>query len=574
MSSHQEIIANKRFDSIQESNQEASLVESDLSGYNTPKFNKSSTVNTAMTSTALTFSRSQNNNETNHLEQNFQHFESLKNLDKEEQLPPEALVDFQRQINVGHKPQTKEGKIFSPSSRKQRFETCNVNQKCLEAPITARNNVIVPEFHLSKPKFKKLLRVKSNDSLIPPKMKKFISIDKIKLSQEDPEKFFKENSKPLGKKMEEGDNSKFRLSRQFMDFLSASEFNNKCSIHPGTHRSRDKNQKTTGANGSYLKNSMKLKLPMKPSGSSKHNIAGSSQRKCTLLSKIYPKEAQLEHSRKKPHRTRSHDPTSCMRIRGSIQVEENTQKFSIDFKPRTNSERRKRIRTDANVIKPNFLPKIHSQRTLIIPKEKKLKCNKIKLMNLNFQEKLKRNQDGKPEIVMEPHFQSALFNILPPGTPFDSHMVLSPMMSKMCSPERNSFADSCAKVSKCMRTNEKNIMMKQFSEKKPPLRDQRYPSTRVSRKMSSRNLKHHEKYRFDAFSQEAKEPLNRIESNGSLLRNSRFSYSHNTVRQESTQNPQQAQKTQKFENPFNVHKKKPKIMIKLLSKKMMKKKSG
>ena len=49
-----------------------SIVESDPSGYSTPKFNRSGTFNTAFTSTALTFSWSQNNNEVKEAAKNSQ----------------------------------------------------------------------------------------------------------------------------------------------------------------------------------------------------------------------------------------------------------------------------------------------------------------------------------------------------------------------------------------------------------------------------------------------------------------------------------------------------------------------
>mmetsp|Transcript_25682 Transcript_25682/g.22797 ORF Transcript_25682/g.22797 Transcript_25682/m.22797 type:complete len:105 (-) Transcript_25682:405-719(-) len=45
-----------------ESIDQDSFIVSDKSGYSTPKFNKSGTINTALTSTALTFYCSQNNN--------------------------------------------------------------------------------------------------------------------------------------------------------------------------------------------------------------------------------------------------------------------------------------------------------------------------------------------------------------------------------------------------------------------------------------------------------------------------------------------------------------------------------
>ena len=139
----------------------------------------------------------------------------------------------------------------------------------------------------------------------------------------------------------------------------------------------------------------------------------------------------MENSKRKSQRTRSHDPTSSMRIRGSIQIGEDAEKISIDFKPRTNSERRKRKKTNVTTVNPHFLPKIHSQRTLIIPRETKSKCNKIKLINLNFQEKLRRNMDGEPEIMMTSGFGSVICNNLPPEKLFEKPMVMSPMESRM-----------------------------------------------------------------------------------------------------------------------------------------------
>lgn len=136
----------------------------------------------------------------------------------------------------------------------------------------------------------------------------------------------------------------------------------------------------------------KFKIPQK----SKKNLLSKFELSAKLLSghksgkflnKIDSVPKPIEPLKKKEHRTRSHDPTSVMRFRGSIQPLQSNEKISVNYKKRTNSERKKRDKSNATMANSNFLPQIHSHRNLVIAPEMRVKQNK-KLSRNNVQKKM------------------------------------------------------------------------------------------------------------------------------------------------------------------------------------------
>ena len=322
----------------------------------------------------------------------------------------------------------------------------------------------------------------------------------------------------------------------------------------------DKNQKNHWIDSGFIKNKVNrmMKIPQKSSRNFVKNFGNSGkwakgQKSIMFLSKFMPQEKFTQISRNKEQRTRSHDPTSAIRFRSSIQPNEDSDKILVNVQLRTNSERKQRNQTNATVAHPHFLPQIHSQRThFIIPKIIS-KVNLPQPNNLNFQRHSQgKAQEYRKELAITAKFGSVvmknqnshkfLIGTSPSGICFEKSSVASPRENRLWSPSKLSFlSDGNREINFSDLTNK-------LCATKPP----RFPSTRISRKLSFKNRIAGINNWKDVFSQERK-------------------YTKVCLDMDIGKRESEI-KEKGFQNPFKVlSKKKPKIMLKLLSKKMKKK---
>jgi hypothetical protein len=248
-----------------------------------------------------------------------------------------------------------------------------------------------------------------------------------------------------------------------------------------------------------------------------------------MLSKIYPTETH-EDEIPKENRTRSHDPTISRRIRGSIQPGFDMNKISFDWNSRTNSERKLKRQTPATIGNNSFLPKIHSQRSIQYNPEESTKKKLFMTKNWDILRQM--------TIVQNNHIQS-LANVDKFGITanFGSNIgnrfkeekisVASPKESRFWSPNRRSFMSDGGQ--------EKIHNFNDHDANKLILQAPRFPVKRTSRKESARRLK----------------PSREVQRKRVLSEEPRDN------------------------NPFTIiSKNKPKIMLKLLSKKLKKRSGG
>lgn len=211
--------------------------------------------------------------------------------------------------------------------------------------------------------------------------------------------------------------------------------------------------------GYAIPSSQRMRAPVKPQLRNAQKIGAANKiRKCQLLSRIYPKEVPEGCKKSKKQRTRSHDPTSSLRIRGSIQAAEDNNQISVDCELRNNSERRQRKKSrNVTMLHQNHLPQIHSQRTLILP-DQHPRPSKFKLVNLNLNKKLKLQNKNNLQNFQScqnlEHFENfekmgvtaefGQFNKyikrqLPSSRLFEKVPILTPNESRVGSPSQSSF---------------------------------------------------------------------------------------------------------------------------------------
>ena len=145
-------------------------------------------------------------------------------------LESRGSTDFDRYEGLLYDQQSVKSKknIFSPSTRKVREIFTNSHKIMSDPQNMAENEIWVPEFKFLEPSMKKkLVRVKSNDCLLPLKTKKAINLEEIMISLENKNKCWKSNGTEMKRGINHKRNSKIKLSKPFIKFLSATEKNTK-----------------------------------------------------------------------------------------------------------------------------------------------------------------------------------------------------------------------------------------------------------------------------------------------------------------------------------------------------------
>ena len=313
-----------------------SISESRKSGYSTPKFQKSGTMNTAFTSTAITFKCSQ----TNFHESSSQsktgsnkacgekaHEEKVMHLGEGEEFEREYLPPHKMSILIPNlDTESKAGSLVTPSHQLVPKTSRDLTKKVI-FPGTEKCKKPLLKVNVQAMKSKiKLFKVKSSENLA---MKNFPNFERSKPKKES------RNAKCVIKGLKTNFEQLHKHSSNMKDFICATERNAKTN---------PKFKKVLLKNSSNAKNKIKLAEPSQRArvklSSNRGNLESQAKASLNLLirfertpkqaqkdsnpaiiAKLYPKQVEIAPTFAKSKRTKSHDPASNRKYRGSIQEE-------------------------------------------------------------------------------------------------------------------------------------------------------------------------------------------------------------------------------------------------------------